>query len=344
MKKIKIGILGPSDIAIRKTIVAIKNCDIFEYIGVAVATKEERTFVINENNKANLDIDFQRGLLKAQEIKKHFDGKVYIGYENFLNSNEIEAVYIALPPSLHYFWAKKALQNGLHVFLEKPFTTNLSQTINLIDYAEENRLALAENYAFIFHPQISKIKELINSNRIGSVQFIKTNFGFPLISFENFRYKKVYGGGALLDCGGYTIKLAQIFMKEMRIKNSMLFKQENSDVDIYGAITAVDNQNIVAQLCFSMNQEYKCELEIIGSKGCIKAERIYTAPANCATNVNIVNQNKLETVKIDPFDQFKASLFEFAKMIRYNECRIDSYNSILKQSKYIETCGVVINE
>ena len=75
----------------------------------------------------------------------------------------------------------------------------------IIKIAKEKNLAVAENFAFVYHPQIQKIKELIESNRIGNVQLIRSNFGFPFRSKNDFRYNKNLGGGALLDCGCYTL-------------------------------------------------------------------------------------------------------------------------------------------
>ena len=63
--------------------------------------------------------------------------------DTIINSSDIEALYIPLPPGLHYKWAKKALEAGKHVLVEKPSTTSLSDTRNLISIAKEKGLALS---------------------------------------------------------------------------------------------------------------------------------------------------------------------------------------------------------
>lgn len=337
MKKIKIGILGPADIAIRKTIPAILKSNNFEFVGVAIAKEEERTLVCNSKNK-KLQETTNISLEKAKEIIKKFGGKIYLGYETLLKSKEIDAIYIALPPKLHYFWGKKALENNLHIFMEKPFTTSLKETDELVNLAKEKELEISENFAFIYHPQFEKIQEIINNKQIGEIELIRSNFGFPLRDSNDFRYKKELGGGALLDCGCYTLKIAQLLLGNIKIKSSLLFKQPDYEVDIYGAITAINDKNKIAQLSFSMNQQYKCELEIIGSKGYIKSNRIYTAPEDFTVKIEITTGTETQIIDVEPRDQFLSSLLNFKEMIIDKNKRINSYENILKQSILVEKC------
>ena len=68
-----------------------------------------------------------------------------------LNDESVDCVYIPLPPAFHYEWAKKALLAGKHVFLEKPSTTSLKYTEELVKLAEERGLVIQENYMFQYH-------------------------------------------------------------------------------------------------------------------------------------------------------------------------------------------------
>lgn len=337
MQKIKIGVLGPAEIAIRKTIPALIKCSDFEFVGVAIAKEEERILVCDtrtnkQQETTNISIE------KAKEITKKFGGKIYLGYETLLKSKEIDAIYIALPPKLHHFWGKKALENNLHIFMEKPFTTSLKETEELVNLAKEKNLAISENFAFIYHPQIEKIQEIINNKQIGEIELIRSNFGFPLRSSNDFRYKKELGGGALLDCGCYTLKMAELLLGNIKIESSLLFKQPDYEVDIYGAITATNDKNKIAQLSFSMNQQYKCELEIIGTKGYIKTDRIFTAPEDYIVRINVIVGTETQTIDVPPANQFLSSLLDFKNMIIDNKKKISSYENILKQSILVEKC------
>ena len=114
----KIGILGTADIAFRRFLSALQKCEAFTYAGVASRTPE-----------------------KGKRFVETFGGQVYDGYDALLADDSIEAVYVPLPPALHYEWGKKVLLSGKHLLMEKPFTTNLQHTEELLQLAEEKGLA-----------------------------------------------------------------------------------------------------------------------------------------------------------------------------------------------------------
>ena len=58
-------------------------------------------------------------------------------------SNEVDAIYLPLPPALHYKWAKKALENDKHVFVEKPSTTNYQDSLNLDQISRRKKTCIA---------------------------------------------------------------------------------------------------------------------------------------------------------------------------------------------------------
>ena len=164
---IRIGIICPSEIAYRRFLPALKENGEFSYAGVAVATKEEwfQEEVAEEKATAVLAKEQE----KAEEFQKNYGGEIFDGYEAMLSSDKIDAVYLPLPPALHYQWAKKALSYGKHVFLEKPFAACKKEAMDLIAEAKEKKLALHENYMFVFHEQISAIKKEIEGGIIGDV-------------------------------------------------------------------------------------------------------------------------------------------------------------------------------
>jgi predicted dehydrogenase len=126
-----------------------------------------------------------------------------------LADKAIDAVYLPLPPSLHFDWAMRALEQGKHVFLEKPATVSPEQAEALLNKAKQKHLAVQENYAFLYHSQLSAFQSRIESGRIGTVQSYDIRFGFsPHRAANDFRYDAAMGGGALLDCGGYCVRLA----------------------------------------------------------------------------------------------------------------------------------------
>lgn len=330
MSKIRIGVLCPSEIAFRRFMPALKTLDGFDYIGLAAAT--EREFSVSDNDKVKTS-----ELEKAKKFVLEHGGKIFDGYEKLICSDEIDAVYIPLPPALHFKWAKKALENDKHVLLEKPFTTNLSDTKTLIQLAKEKNLAVHENYMFVYHSQIEFIKEKISSGAIGDIRLIRIDFGFPFRGADDFRYDKKLGGGALLDCGGYTVKLASLFLGDSaKITISQLNHKDGFNVDIYGSATLTNDEGLTAQVSFGMDNSYKCSLEIWGSTGTVYTNRILTAPVGFKPSIIIKTAEGEETFELDSDDTFAKSISEFGKNIFDKQTRNTKYAEILKQGELIE--------
>ena len=327
---IRIGVLCPSEIAFRRFMPALKQLDRFEYIGLAAATEREFSGTDSDEVRAS-------ELEKAKKFAAEHGGKIFSGYESLITSDEIDAVYIPLPPALHFRWAKKALECGKHILLEKPFTTSLEDTKELIAIAENRGLAVHENYMFAYHTQLDWVKEQINSGVIGDVRLIRIDFGFPFRGANDFRYCKALGGGALLDCGGYTLKLASMFLGDtVRVTESQLCGKDGFEVDIYGSATLKNDAGLTAQVSFGMDNSYRCSLDIWGSSGSIYTNRILTAPAGYAPVMTIRNADGEKNVELPADDTFRKSREAFGKCAANSEARKEKYDEIIVQSKLVE--------
>ena len=332
-KKIRIGVLCPSEIAFRRFVPSLLRCDGFEYVGVAVASKKEWESSINAEE--NLSSIIQNEYEKAQKFVESYGGKIYDSYENMISDDLIDAVYIPLPPALHYKWGRKAVVAKKHLFMEKPFTTDAKKSKKLIELAKENDVAVHENYMFVYHSQIEHIKEIIESGDLGEIRNIKTAFTFPMREKNDFRYKKELGGGALLDCGGYPIRLMTELMKNPEVVASRLYYIDGFEVDFYGSVMLC-SQEFPAQVCFGMDNTYKCELEIQGNKGLLYTDRIFTAPDDFVPRLVLKNSNEVRNVELKSDCTFSKSILRFHKSILNKDLREKMYSDIIKQAELIE--------
>ncbi len=170
---IRIGIICPSEIALRRFLPALKLLNNFKFIGVAIADKTEWERV----NDGIIAIEKEKE--KANVIIENYGGKIFNSYLSIIKSDKIDAVYLPLPPALHYKWAKEALCAGKHVLLEKPATTSFEETKELIDLAKKRGLTVHENYMFTFHQQLKAIESIVKNGKIGEVRLYRMAFGFP---------------------------------------------------------------------------------------------------------------------------------------------------------------------
>ncbi len=326
---IRIGIICPSEIAFRRFLPSLKEAKDFEYVGVAIANKEEFAGATDEI--------LAKERAKAQTFVDNYGGKIFEGYAELISSTEIDAVYLPLPPALHFQWAKKALENGKHVLVEKPSTTCLKDTQELVDLASEKGLALHENYMFVFHNQIAAINEIVNSGEIGDVRLYRISFGFPRRDARDFRYNKKLGGGALLDAGGYTMKMAtELLGKDVRLTAATASFIPEFEVDMFGSATLQNGKGVVAQVAFGMDNDYKCDLEIWGSKGTLTTGRILTAPKGFVPNCTIKKNQDYETRDLPADDAFLKSIERFGDCVKEMKTRKENYEILLRQERLVE--------
>lgn len=331
MDKIRIGVLCPSEIAFRRFMPALKKLDSFEYIGLAAAT--EREFSGIESDEV-----VPSELEKAETFCSIHGGKIFKGYEMLIRSNEVDAIYLPLPPMLHYKWGKKVLENGKHLLMEKPFTTGPAETEELLSLAEKKGLTVHENYMFLYHSQLAKVKKLIANETLGKLRLIRAAFGFPKREKNDFRYQKNMGGGALLDCGGYPVRLAlELLGDTVHVTQSRLIQPEGYEVDLYGNAVLENESGLCAQISFGMDNAYQCQLEIWGSKATLIAPRIFTAGPDVAPKLILKTSADEEIIELPKDDQFLHSIEVFEKRIK-----IKSYNyqrDLRTQSMLVEKIG-----
>lgn len=332
----KLGIICPSEIAFRRFMPAIQKINEIEFVGLGVCTPTERfedklpdTSVVNSVMKAEHD--------KANAFIEQYGGKIFEGYQTIVESGEIEAIYIPLPPALHYKWAKMALECGKQVLLEKPSTISVENTKDLVRIADGKGLALHENYMFAFHQQLDDINQLVQSGEIGDVRLYRISFGFPRRAENDFRYKKALGGGALIDAGGYTIKYAGMLLGETaRLAYAQMNYTDEFEVDMYGTAAMVNDEGVTAQIAFGMDNNYKCELEVWGSKGCLTTGRVLTAPVGFVPTVTIRKGNEDEVRKLSADDAFGKSIKYFLACIADDDVRKANYKALIRQAELVD--------
>ncbi|MCL2763702.1 MAG: Gfo/Idh/MocA family oxidoreductase [Treponema sp.] len=311
MKKIRIGVMGGASIAERLMIPAILSLnEIFELVAIASRTYDN-----------------------AQKFKKIFNIEGIVGYDNLIKRNDIDAIYMPLPTGLHKEWINKAIDANKHILAEKSLAMNFKEAQELVNKAKDKKLLLMENFMFRYHSQHKYVFSLLENIELGDIRLFRSQFGFPPLNDDNFRYKKDLGGGSLLDAAAYTVRVCQWFLGEKQKLLSAVLYMKN-DIDLYGNAVFINKDDIVSQLSFGFDNYYKCNYEIWGSKGNIVAERAFT-PKEKDNPVIILEKNgNTERIKMEADNHFVNLLKEF-----YNSIINDNYSlhleDILNQSRML---------
>lgn len=292
--KLRIGVMGCASIAERMVIPAILQSSKFEL--VVVCSREEK---------------------KAKKYAEKFGCLYVVGYEQLVEYPNIDVIYMPLPTGLHLEWALKSLAAGKHILLEKSLAINLEEADKIVTKAKEHNLLIQENFMFAFHMQMKVVLEILNSGRIGAIRCIRSSFGFPPFpDAGNIRYSKRLGGGALLDAGAYTIKIAQILLGfEIEVQAGSLTYDLQKEVDTMGGLFLTGPNGIFVETAFGFDNFYQCSLEIWGSTGKITADRIFTAGPGIKPKITIEQTGNTEVLEIESDNHFLNLLNNFADTV-----------------------------
>lgn len=133
-----------------------------------------RNFFLQNNCKIKAVVD---GRLERLKILSNVYPSIIAlqSAEDLINDPTIDAVVIATPVFSHFDLAKKALQNGKHVMLEKPMTASVEESNELIVLATEKKLTLMVDHTFLYTGAVKKMKALIDNNELGKINYFDSS-------------------------------------------------------------------------------------------------------------------------------------------------------------------------
>lgn len=254
MEKLRWGLIGCGDISRKRVAPAIKALEKCELVVVS---------------RANHTL--------AESFAKEFNAKRwYKNWQELINDDEIDAVYLATPVYLHVEQTIAAAKAGKHVLCEKPMALNVKDCELMIETCNEHNVTLGVAYYRHFYPLINRAKEIILSGEIGEPTVV------DILAFEWFdrkpgepRYwlleKEKSGGGPMMDFGCHRIEVLQHLLGNVKEIQSRLFnvhfKREVEDT----AYVSLLFENHTQALIRVTHAAYEARdtLDIFGTKGSI---------------------------------------------------------------------------
>lgn len=269
----KVLILGYSSIFKRRVLPALEAIDQIETIDIASTTQ-------------NL-VDFT-------SLKK---GECFNNYEDAIVKTKATLVYISLRNNDHAHMARLSLENGRHVIVDKPAFIDEDEGVNIIKLANQKNLCLAEALLYQHHPQISQIKEIF-ANSDAVIRTISTQFSFPGLNTDNFRYKRELGGGAILDQGPYAMNLGYEIFGEMPISCKAITNEDDEfEVDTSFNLILQFPQGKSLMGYFGFGTEYINSASFFSKELSLSLDRIYTIPPDYENQL-FVKEKNIERVEI----------------------------------------------
>lgn len=325
MKKVRVGILGTANIAQKYAIAAFKLFPDVEL--VAIASRE----------KAKAEEWAARHGLSAET------------YESLLTRDDIDTIYSPLPVGLQEEWVLKAAAAGKHVICEKSITYSLESAKRMVDVCRQNGVALYENFVPEFHPQHAAIISLIEQGKIGTPQVWNGAYGFPPFPPTDIRYRADLKGGALNDCGCYTVFMARKIMQQEPVAVTCALSNGDAEVDLKGS-ALLEFENGQALMSFGFDHLYQNTYSVWGSKGIVRTNRAFAIPPTMTPVVELITndgtQDTRKTIDIPATNQFALSFDFVCKAVAANDTTQfeDMYGRILRQAAVLEAMRVSARE
>jgi predicted dehydrogenase len=257
---------------------------------------------------------------KRQAIgKKYRIDKAYSYDEYDACLAEVDAVYIALPNSMHAEYTIRAARAGVHVLCEKPMAVTADECEAMIEACRQHRVKLMIAYRLHFEEINLAVIDLVRTGRIGVPKFFNSSFSLT-VRDGNIRTDTQLGGGTLYDIGVYCINAARhLFRAEPKEVLAMSVNSGAARVaeidESTGALLRFDGERVAAFVT-SFNAADVGSYRIVGTKGDIHVNPAYEYAEGLAYEMTI--DGRTTKKRIAKRDQFAPELLYFSDCIRKN--------------------------
>lgn len=181
-------------------------------LGTASIARRQAVPAMQASPYARVQAVASRSLESAESFAKETGiPRAFGSYEELIEAEDVDAVYIPLPNDLHLPWIEKAARAGKHVLCEKPLGLSAREVEKVQAIAHSFGVQIMEGVSSYFHPVHHEAAKWIREGRIGELVFIRASLGWSLEDRpSDFRWQRAHGGGALLDLGGYLVATARL--------------------------------------------------------------------------------------------------------------------------------------
>lgn len=230
--------------------------------------------------------------------------KAYGSYQELVEDNEVELVYIATPHSHHLKHALLAINAGKHVLVEKAFTANTREALELLDAAKRKGVFCMEAVWTRCMPLSHKVSELLKNDAIGQPEVLYASLCYDNEDKERIQRPELCGG-ALLDLGVYSINFARMYFGNGNSSMHSACVKGKSGVDLSETITMLWNDGRMANLQAGVRCWCNRMGMIAGRKGYIEVQNI-----NCPEKVTLYHDYKAVETFYPPKEQSTGYEYE----------------------------------
>jgi predicted dehydrogenase len=255
--------------------------------------------------------------------ERHSHARTAADFDEVLCDDAVEAVIIATPPQTHYPLAKRALEAGRHVLVEKPLATRLADAHELADLAESRGLVLMPGHTFIYSPPVNAVRELVRDGTVGDVHFITSS---------RMNLGKYQSDGVVCDLAPHDLSILLYWLDqpvvEVAASGSSVFEQGVPET-AFLTLTFAGGTTANVQLSWLAPRKVR-QMIVVGSKRMIQYDdtasdepvRVYDRgmdvgpPTSFGEHQLIYRTGDVVIPRVEPQEPLRLELGDFARAIR----------------------------
>lgn len=288
MKKINFAIIGCGDVTEKKS-------------GPAFQKIEGSTLyaVMRRNEKKLIDY-----------AKRHGVERYSTNYLDLLEDENIDAIYIATPPHMHHFYTIEAAKHGKAIYVEKPMARTVEECREMVETCAQHGVDLFVAYYRRGQEKFNKIKTIIDSNQIGTVQAFNLQFITKNAEIDPERSwlldKEIAGGGKFYDVGSHMIDMLLYLFGDVQMATGLSVNQSKSaDVNdnTSGIIQFKNGTQGTIQFAFNGHENLDKTI-IVGSDGHLEFSMMENTP------VILYKDGQIEEYTFEPLEHVQMPFIE----------------------------------
>lgn len=237
--------------------------------------------------------------------------KFYSSYEEALATSSAGMVYITTVNSKHAIWAKRALEMGFHVAVDKPAFLSRNDATEILSLARLKRLCVSEAVVYPFHPQFQIVKNEFKIQE-DEPRHVAVNFSMPGFDKGNFRYDPSQGGGAVFDLASYAMTIGRVIFEDVVSSVEVVRNFTSSDFGVvdnaFSLLVRYEHGQTVTGH-FGFDTEYVNHILILGKFVSVSFDRVFTIPPEMRNTLAFKCRNKSYNIEAPEGNTF-ANFFD----------------------------------
>jgi predicted dehydrogenase len=245
----------------------------FGTLGSAAITPRALIYPCLDEPRACVSVVAARQRSRAEGFAHHHKIPVVVDdYQQVVEHDEVDAVYVPLHIPAHHEWTIKALRAGKHVLCEKSLACNEHEAQEMADVARETGRVLMDAFHYRYHPVFLRAREIVEAGRLGKLHNVEAVFHVPVTDPHNIRMNYETGGGVTMDIGCYPISWVRHILDAEPVQVQATAEEGPVDVDVMLRAEMQFADGISATISGDMRADttFAAWFSVTGSRGVLR--------------------------------------------------------------------------